>query len=120
MFKDTRGLEMTASSQEAVDAFDATVAEFLAAGRDAAVLLKHVNETDPDMIMGQCVRLLHAATATGASHPRQRRCVCQSGHAPRRRQSAREDACLRAGSVVQGGHSPNERHLGTDPGRVPA
>ncbi|MBG06194.1 MAG: hypothetical protein CMM59_19205 [Rhodospirillaceae bacterium] len=56
MFKDTRGLEMTASSQEAVDAFDATVAEFLAAGRDAAVLLKHVNETDPDMIMGQCVR----------------------------------------------------------------
>ena len=56
MFKDTRGLEMTASSQEAVDAFDATVAEFLAAGREAAVLLKHVNETDPDMIMGQCVR----------------------------------------------------------------
>ena len=56
MFKDTRGLEMTASSQEAVDAFDATVAEFLAAGRDAAVLLKHVNEIDPDMIMGQCVR----------------------------------------------------------------
>lgn len=56
MFKDTRDLEMTASSQEAVDAFDATVAEFLAAGREAAVLLKHVNETDPDMIMGQCVR----------------------------------------------------------------
>ena len=56
MFKDKRGLEMTASSQDSVDAFDATVDEFLAAGRDAAVLLKHVNETDPDMIMGQCVR----------------------------------------------------------------
>jgi hypothetical protein len=56
MFRDTRGLEMTASSQEAVDAFDATVDEFLASGRDAGLLLKHVNETDPDMIMGQCVR----------------------------------------------------------------
>ena len=56
MFRDTRNLEMTATSQEAVDAFDATVNEFLAAGRDAAVLLKHVNEADPDMIMGQCVR----------------------------------------------------------------
>lgn len=56
MFKDVRGLEMTASSQEAVDAFDATVDEFLASGRDAAVLLKHVNEVDPEMVMGQCVR----------------------------------------------------------------
>ena len=56
MFKDARGLEMTASSQEAVDAFDATIDEFLASGRDAAVLLKHVNESDPEMIMGQCVR----------------------------------------------------------------
>jgi len=56
MFKDTRGLEMTASSQQAVDAFDATIDEFLASGRDAAVLLKHVNESDPEMIMGQCVR----------------------------------------------------------------
>jgi hypothetical protein len=56
MFRDTRNLEMTASSQQAVDAFDATVDEFLASGRDAAVLLKHVNETDPNMIMGQCVR----------------------------------------------------------------
>ena len=36
MFKDKRGLEMTASSQDSVDAFDATVDEFLAAGRDAA------------------------------------------------------------------------------------
>ncbi len=56
MFKDKRGLEMTASSQEAVDAFDATLDEFLASGRDAAVLLKHVNEVDPEMVMGQCVR----------------------------------------------------------------
>jgi hypothetical protein len=56
MFRDARNLEMTASSQAAVDAFDATVDEFLASGRDAAVLLKHVTETDPDMIMGQCVR----------------------------------------------------------------
>ena len=56
MFRDTRGLAMTASSQQAVDAFDATVDEFLASGRDTGVLLKHVTESDPDMIMGQCVR----------------------------------------------------------------
>ncbi|PPR62093.1 MAG: hypothetical protein CFH10_00935 [Alphaproteobacteria bacterium MarineAlpha4_Bin2] len=56
MLKDVRGLEMTASSQEAVDAFDATINEFLASGRDAAALLKHVNEADPEMVMGQCVR----------------------------------------------------------------
>ncbi len=56
MFKDVRGLEFTASSQEAVDAFDATIDEFLASGRDAAALLKHVNEADPEMVMGQCVR----------------------------------------------------------------
>ena len=56
MFKDIRGLEMTASSQAAVDAFDATIDEFLASGRDAAALLKYVNESDPEMILGQCVR----------------------------------------------------------------
>ena len=38
MLRDVRGLEMTASSQEAVDAFDATIDEFLASGRDAAAL----------------------------------------------------------------------------------
>ena len=47
---------MTASSQEAVDAFDGTINEFLASGRDAVALLKHVNESDPDMVMGQIVR----------------------------------------------------------------
>ena len=39
MFDDKRGLPMTASSQAAVDAFDACVDAFLASGRDAGLLL---------------------------------------------------------------------------------
>ena len=38
MFQDPRGVSFTASSQQAVDAFEANVGEFMAAGRDAAVL----------------------------------------------------------------------------------
>ena len=56
MYYDKRGLAFTASSQEAVDAFDASVDEFLASGRDAGRLLKRVGEVDPDMVMGQCLR----------------------------------------------------------------
>ncbi len=56
MFRDKRGLEMTASSQAAVDGFDACIDEFLASGRDAGLLLKRVSEVDPDMLMGQCLR----------------------------------------------------------------
>jgi hypothetical protein len=56
MFYDKRGLPVTASSQEAVDAFDAGVEEFLGQGRDAAVLVARMDELDPDMILGQCLR----------------------------------------------------------------
>ncbi|MDA0664984.1 MAG: tetratricopeptide repeat protein [Proteobacteria bacterium] len=56
MYDDKRGLAFTASSQAAVDAFDDSIDEFLASGRDAAELLKRVSEADPDMIMGQVLR----------------------------------------------------------------
>ncbi len=56
MFHDKRGLAYTAASQSAVDAFDDSVDEFLASGRDAGLLRKRVAEVDPDMIMGQCLR----------------------------------------------------------------
>lgn len=56
MFHDKRGLAMTASSQAAVDGFDACIDAFLASGRDAALLLKRVADVDPDMVMGQCLR----------------------------------------------------------------
>jgi len=56
MFRDKRGLEMTASSQAAVDGFDDCVDAFLASGRDAGLLLARVAEVDPDMLMGQCLR----------------------------------------------------------------
>ena len=56
MYHDKRGVAFTASSQEAVDAFDASVDEFLASGRDAARLLKRIGQVDPEMIMGQVLR----------------------------------------------------------------
>lgn len=56
MFRDKRGLAMTASSQAAADSFDACIDEFLASGRDAALLLKRVADVDPEMVMGQCLR----------------------------------------------------------------
>ncbi len=56
MYCDKRGLAFTASSQEAVDAFDSSVDEFLASGRDAALLLKRIAEVDPEMVMGQVLR----------------------------------------------------------------
>jgi hypothetical protein len=56
VFQDKRGLPMTASSQAAVDAFDACVDAFLASGRDAGLLLKTIAAVDPGMVMGQCLR----------------------------------------------------------------
>ena len=56
MYYDKRGLAYTASSQEAMDAFDDSVDEFLASGRDAGRLLKRIGEVDPDMVMGQVLR----------------------------------------------------------------
>ena len=56
MYHDKRGLPLTAASQAAVDAFDASIDEYLASGRDAALLLKRIADVDPDMIMGQCLR----------------------------------------------------------------
>ena len=56
MYYDKRGLAYTASSQEAMDAFDDGVDEFLASGRDAGRLLKRIGEVDPDMVMGQVLR----------------------------------------------------------------
>ena len=94
MFKDKRGLEMTASSQDSVDAFDATVDEFLAAGRDAAVLLKHVNETDPDMIMGQCVRGYFMRL------PQQAHLIKGSN-----------DACAKAVTLLDGANSREKMHV---------
>lgn len=56
MFYDKRGLPVSASSQEAVDALDAGIEEFLGQGRDAAVLVARMDELDPGMILGQCLR----------------------------------------------------------------
>tara|TARA_Y100000588_G_scaffold119565_1_gene130896 strand:- start:2204 stop:3595 length:1392 start_codon:yes stop_codon:yes gene_type:complete len=56
LFKDVRGLKLTTEHQEAVEAFDVTVYEFLASGRDTGPLLQSLDETDPNMLMGVCLR----------------------------------------------------------------
>lgn len=56
MLHDKRALAITASNQEAVDAFDETVEEYLGNGREAAVVLGRLAKLDPDMIMGQVLR----------------------------------------------------------------
>jgi len=53
---DKRGLELTTDNQTAVDAFDATIEAFLTSGRDTAPLLASLDETDPNMLMGVCLR----------------------------------------------------------------
>tara|TARA_B100001093_G_scaffold501486_1_gene553206 strand:- start:24 stop:1415 length:1392 start_codon:yes stop_codon:yes gene_type:complete len=53
---DKRGLALTTDNQIAVDAFDATVEAFLTSGRDTGPLLASLDETDPSMLMGVCLR----------------------------------------------------------------
>ena len=53
---DKRGLELTTENEIAVDAFDATIEAFLTSGRDTAPLLASLDETDPTMLMGVCLR----------------------------------------------------------------
>ncbi len=56
MFHDKRGLEMTATSQATVDAFDDVVEELLCSGRDTVRLLDNLGKLDPEMVMGQVLR----------------------------------------------------------------
>ena len=56
MLYDKRGLKLTTDNQTAVDAFDATIEAFLTSGRDTAPLLASLDETDPNMLMGVCLR----------------------------------------------------------------
>ena len=56
MFYDIRGLSVTASSQEAVDALDAATDEFLRQSRDAGLIAARMDKLDPNMILGQCLR----------------------------------------------------------------
>ncbi len=56
MFHDKRGLAVTASNQDAVDAFDAAVEDFLAQGRDAAKIAAQLEAIGPDMVLGHCLR----------------------------------------------------------------
>ncbi len=56
MYQDARGLPFTTSSQQALNAFDACVEEYMGSGRETAVMLKKISAVDPDMVMAQVLR----------------------------------------------------------------
>lgn len=56
MPKDCRGLEMTAASDAAAEAYDRTIRAYLAFARDTGDRLKEVYKTDPDMPMAHCLK----------------------------------------------------------------
>ena len=56
MLRDVRGLPLTGENPKAVETFDATVNEFLASGRDTGPLLQSLDEVDPTLLMGVCLR----------------------------------------------------------------
>ena len=55
-FSDQRGLELTAESIVAVEAFDRTIAHFLGLKSDAGECLKSVFEADGEMPMAHCLK----------------------------------------------------------------
>ena len=56
MLSDVRGLPLTGENPNAVETFDATINEFLASGRDTGPLLQSLDEADPTLLMGVCLR----------------------------------------------------------------
>ena len=56
MLSDVRGLPLTGENPKAVETFDATINEFLASGRDTGPLLQSLDEVDPTLLMGVCLR----------------------------------------------------------------
>src|SRR5262249_21173592 len=56
MYRDVRGVAVTAASPAAVGAYDATLRSYLRFGGDTGELLKATGQTDPDMPMGTCLR----------------------------------------------------------------
>jgi tetratricopeptide (TPR) repeat protein len=56
MPKDCRGLETTAASDAAVEAYDRTIRAYLGFARDTGDRLKAVYKADPDMPMAHCLK----------------------------------------------------------------
>mgnify|MGYP001240519314 CR=1 FL=1 len=74
MYTDKRGVPCAAASQEAVDALDAVVEEYLRFGRETGNLLKQAAAIDPDMPMAHVLRgYFFHLMGNGALLPRVRR-----------------------------------------------
>ena len=55
-YKDVHGLSMTATSQEAVDAFDRMVDQFFEYNPQTGAALQEALDIDPDLVMGHCIQ----------------------------------------------------------------
>jgi tetratricopeptide (TPR) repeat protein len=90
MYRDRRGLELTAASQEAAEAFDATVGAYLRFGRDTGEQLKALGQADPDMPLGVCLRgYFFNLMGVGALRPRAAK-AAEQARAQADRATARE------------------------------
>ena len=56
MFQDCRGLEITAASEDAVKAFDATIVSYLGINPSAGPNLKATLDADPDMPLAHALK----------------------------------------------------------------
>jgi len=71
--KDCRGLEISAASAEAVEAFDETIVAYLGLRPETGILLKRTFEADPDMVMAHCLKgYFFHLMASGGLLPRAR------------------------------------------------
>ena len=97
MAQDKRGLELTAASEDAAAALDATVDDFLAFGREAGQLLKAAFEADADMPLVHVLRgYFFLLMGVGALRPRAAKSGEQAaGLAVTARERAHADALSR-------------------------
>jgi tetratricopeptide (TPR) repeat protein len=82
MRKDCRGLEMTAGSDAAAEAYDLTIRAYLAFARDTGDRLKAVYAADADMPMAHCLKgYFFQLFSNPALHPKAEQALTQAAKA---------------------------------------
>jgi hypothetical protein len=79
MFRDCRGLDITAASEEAVKAFDATIVSYLSINPSAGPNLKATLDADPDMPLAHALKAyFFMLMATGPLQERARKAAADA------------------------------------------
>ncbi len=82
MPKDCRGLELTAASDAAAEAYDRTIRAYLAFARDTGDRLKAVYAADADMPMAHCLKgYFFQLFSNPALHPKAEQALAQARNA---------------------------------------